>query len=242
MPDFCTLWPGGPKFIQSGHFPLGTDSVLLSDFAGSPAFRRGIDLGCGSGIITLLLLVRFEKLRMTGLEILPEAAGKAVENMALNGLDGRGEIICGDMRLCRERFVSGQFDFAVSNPPYFPQGSGFAPKGGGRVSARTEESCSLGELCSCAAYLVRTGGSFFLVHRPERLSEVFCRMTECGLEPKRLRFVQHTAVSAPSLVLIEGRRGGRPGLRVEPALIMRGDSGDSEEIKRIYHLEAEAAE
>lgn len=118
------LWENGPQFEQSEHFRPGTDSVLLADFVNIGTRRRGIDLGCGSGILPLLLLVRSERLHMTGLEINSEAARVARENMAANALETRCDIISGDIRRCRELFKTGQFDLVVSNPPYFAAGSG----------------------------------------------------------------------------------------------------------------------
>lgn len=240
MSDFCRLWPDGPEFRQSPHFPLGTDSVLLADFARISQYRLGADLGCGSGAISLLLLCLDARVSMTGVELLPEAADIARENMARNGLADRCRIMTGDIRNYKTDFPAGCFDFAVSNPPYFTAGSGYLPSDAGRASARAEDTCSLAELCSAAAYLVRTGGAFFMVHRPERLSEIFCAMSARGIEPKRLRMVQHAAGTAPNLVLIEGRRGGRPGLKIEAPLILREGDGESAEARRIYHLDTEA--
>ena len=235
MAEFTRLFPGGPLFRQAEHFPLGTDSVLLADFVSLAGLGRGVDLGCGSGILSLLLLSRSEKLHMTGLEILPGAAATARDNLAENGLEGRGEIVCGDIRQVRSLFPAGSFDLAVANPPFFPVGSGALPANPARAAARGEVSCSLGELCDAAAYLCRTGGRFCLVHRPERLSELFVAMSSRALEPKRLRFVCARSGAAPSLVLVEGRRGGAPGLRVESALLLEdADGGESEELRRIY--------
>lgn len=240
MAEFNELWPGGPVFAQAEHFRLSTDCVLLADFINISSAARGIDLGCASGAIALLLLSRSRKLHMTGLEIVPEAAALAEENMSANNLSGRSCIVNGDIRLHRELFRSGSFDLVAANPPYFPVGSGYTASDKNRASARDESLCTLEDICRAAAFLCRTGGSFSLVHKPERLSEIFCCMTACGIEPKRMRFVSYKAASAPSLVLIEGRRGGRPGLRTEPPLILTDESGgDSEEIKRIYHRNAE---
>ena len=113
MTDFTELWPGGPRFAQSEHFPLGTDSVLLADFVPLAGARRGVDLGCGGGILALLLLTRAERLHMTGLEILPAAAATAAENMRETALAERSEILCGDIRAVRELFPAGSFDLAV---------------------------------------------------------------------------------------------------------------------------------
>ena len=234
--DIQELWPGGPLFRQSEHFRLGTDSVLLADFTQLRGAERGIDLGCGSGILSLLLAQKSAGLSMTGLELQPEAAAAARENAALNGLEGRIELLEGDIRQHRSLFRAGSFDLAVSNPPYFPADRGAVAPRADRAAARPEANCSLSELCEAAAFLLRTGGSFFLVHRPERLSELCVCLSAHGLEPKRLRLVCHRADSAPSLVLLEARRGGRPGLKIEPPLVLtEPDGGESAEVRRIYH-------
>ena len=236
MSDFTSLWPGGPRFCQAANQALGTDSILLADFARVRGAARGIDLGCGSGILALLLLWREARLRMTGLELDPAAAAIARENLRENALDARAEIVEGDIRAVRAAFRAGSFDFAVANPPYFACGSGGVSPDPARAAARSEASCTLGELCRAAAWLLPSGGRFYLVHRPERLSELCCALAACGLEPKRLRPVAATAGRAPSLILLESRRGGKPGLRWESALCLRGESGtESEELRRIYH-------
>lgn len=236
MRDFTELWPGGPFFAQAEHFKLGTDSVLLADFINCASARRGIDLGCASGAIGLLLLVKSEKLHMTGLELLPDAAELAGRNMARNALEGRSEIICGDIREHRSLFPSGSFDLVSVNPPYFPEGRGLVSPVEGRASARSETQCSLEDICTAAEWLLKTGGGFFMVHKPERLCEIFLAMSRHHIEPKRLRLVCHRADKAPSLVLIEGRRGGKSGLKHEPILILNeSDGSESAEYRRIYH-------
>lgn len=229
------LWPGGPKLLQAEHFRLGTDCVLLADFVNTTGAKRGIELGCASGAAMLLLLKRTEKLHMTGLEILPDAASLAWENMALNNLTDRSEIITGDIRDHRDLFRAGSFDLLVCNPPYFPQGSGALPPDADRAAARSELLCTLPELCAASAFLLRTGGRACFVHRPERLGELLVRLTAAGLEPKRLRLVCRDAQAAPSLVLVEARRGGKPGLTIEASLYLQNPDGtESDEYKRIY--------
>lgn len=236
MSEFFPLWVGGPVFAQAEHFRLSTDSVLLADFVNTAKAKRGIDLGCASGALALLLLAKSEKLHMTGLEIVPEAAELAAENMAQNSLSERSEIINGDIRAHREFFKTGSFDLVVSNPPYFPLGSGLLSPDKQRAAARGETDCTLADICAAAAFLCKTGGSVYFVHKPERLSELFCAMTAVGIEPKRLRHVCHQAQSAPNLVLVEGRRGGNPGLKIEPMLILRNPDGtETDEVLKIYH-------
>ena len=236
MAQFTRLWSEGPVFAQAEHFRMSTDCVLLADFAGAERAAKGIDLGCASGAIALLLLCRTEKLHMTGLELVEQAAELARENMQANELSHRSRIIAGDIRRHRELFRTGEFDLVVSNPPYFPAGSGKLSPDRQRAAARGETECSLDDICTAAAFLLKTGGSFALVHKPERLSEVFCTMSAKGIEPKRLRLVSHKAESAPNLVLVEGRRGGKPGLKIEaPLILCNADGSETEEVKRIYH-------
>ncbi len=236
MTGFARLWPGGPTYAPAEQSPLCTDSVLLADFVRPGSAARGVDLGCGGGILSLLLLWRAPELHMTGLELLPEAAALAAENMIRNGLAERSRMLAGDIREHRRLFPAGSFDLALSNPPYFPLGSGALSPDPGRAAARGETDCSLAELCAAAAWLLRSGGRFSLIYRPERLSELFCALSAAGLEPKRLRLVCPRPDSAPSLVLAEARRGGKPGLSIEPPLVLTdGDGRESEELKRIYH-------
>lgn len=236
MPEFTALWEGGPAFAQAEHFRLSTDCVLLADFVNVAGRKRGIDLGCASGAIALLLLWRSPRLHMTGLELLEDAAELAEKNMEKNALQDRSRIICGDIRRHRGLFKSGSFDLVAANPPYFPVERGKLSPDEKRSGARGEVSCSLEDICAAASYLCCTGGSFSVVYKPERLSELFCAMTAHGLEPKRLRLVCYRQDSAPSLVLVEGRRGGKPGLDILPPLILTGpDGGDSQEVLRIYH-------
>lgn len=229
------LWPGGPRFYQSAHFRLSTDSVLLADFAGKPGALRGVDLGCGSGILSLLLLDKAPRLRMTGLELQEAALGVARENMRANGLDARFEAVCGDWRRVRDCFRPGAFDLAVCNPPYFAAASGAISPDPARAAARAETDGTLGELAAAAAWLLHTGASLFLCYRPERLSELFVCLSARGLEPKRLRLVHHRADSACALALVEARRGGKSGLRVEsPLVLFDGDGAESADYRRIY--------
>ena len=235
MFNACELWPGGPIYGQDPAVRLGTDSVLLADFVRPGGAKRGIDLGCGGGILGLLLLCRSEKLHMTGLELRPDAAALGRENLERNGLSERGEILTGDIREHRNLFAPGSFDLAVSNPPYFPAGSGGVSPDPARAAARGEESCTLSQLCEAASWLLHTGGRFCLVHRPERLSELFVCMSQNGLEPKRLREVCSRPGAAPSLILAEGLRGGKPGLVIEPPLLLTDAEGEeSGEVRRIY--------
>lgn len=231
------LWPGGPKFMRNtGAFSLGTDAVLLSDFAAKKPAKRACDLGCGTGIISVLLGWNDPYVSVDGIELQPEWADLARANVTLCKLDDRINIITGDLRRHRNFLTAGAYDLVVSNPPYYAAGSGKSAERESTATAREERTCTLGDVCAAAAYLTRWGGRFALVHKPERLTEIICTLRTNGLEPKRLRMVQHKSAAAPNLILIESRRGGNPSLTVEPPLILAEDNGnDTSEIKRIYH-------
>ncbi len=200
-----------------GVFPLGQDTEALGGFAQVRAGETVCDLGCGSGALSLYLLARQPSLRVTGLELDGAAAALAEENFSANRLDAR--VVRGDLRRVRELFPAGSFALAVSNPPYFAAGSGSS--GGG---ARMEETCTLREVCAAAGWLVKNGGRFALVHRPERLCDLFCALRANALEPKRLRFVQ-AGERPPSAVLVEAYKRARPGVQVLPVLMTQTGGG-----------------
>lgn len=193
-------------------FPLGQDSLLLGAFATARRGDRVCDLGCGAGALLLLLAGRVSPLTLTGVESSPQDAALARRNLAENGLTG--EIYTGDLRRVCKTLPAGGFSLAISNPPYFEVGRG-VPGG----PARTEEA-GLAHWCAAAGRLVKNGGRFALVHRPERLADLFAALRQSGLEPKRLQLVQHDCQTPPSAVLVEAVRQGRPGLEVLPAQLM----------------------
>lgn len=196
---YTLSWP-------EGVFPLGGDALALGEFATVKPRWKVCDLGTGSGVLLLLLARREASLDLYGVERDELSARTARENLARNGL--LGAILHGDLR--QVDLPAGQFDLVVSNPPYFPVGSG-ASSG----PARSEEFCTLDELCAAAARLVKNGGRFALCHRPERLADVICTLRAHGLEPKRMKLVSHGPGYPPSLLLVEAVRQGRSGLTIE---------------------------
>ncbi len=230
------LWCGGPGLIQSDEvFKLGTDSVLLADFATVGKDTKVCDLGCGSGVISIILSSSKDCL-CTGVELQEAACRLTQRNIDINNLGDKITVVHGDLRRCREFMEAGAFDAVVTNPPYFSENSGKRADNPAIAVARDEGCCTLEDVISAAAYLIRWGGKFFIVHRPENLARIFSLMTQYKIEPKRLRTVSHRRGDAPNLILVEGRRGGKPGLIIEKPLVLTEDSGeDTQEIKRIYH-------
>ena len=169
MERWDTLWPGGWTFcFGDGAFKPSTDSFLLGSF---PPLRRSwrvCDLGAGTGLLGLLLLAREPSLTVTGLELSPAACALAERTAAANGLTGRLVTLPCALRERQQLPQAGTFDLAVSNPPYFPAGGGKTALGS-RGDARSELTCTMAQLCGAASYLLRSGGQFCLVYRPERL-------------------------------------------------------------------------
>lgn len=233
MKTLRELWPGGPVYRGDA---VSADSLALADFAGGAGAAAGCDLGCGSGLLMLLLCHGRPSLRMTGVELREEAAAECRENLLANGLGERCRVIRGDLR--ELSLPAGEMDLVIANPPYFPAGAGAASPDAGRELMR-RESATLDELCAAAARLLRVGGRFCLVHRTERMPEVFAALAAAGLAPKRLRLMAARMGSAPELFLCEGRKGARPGLRTEPTLFQFGpDGAETAEYRRITHWEA----
>ena len=200
-----------------GGFPLGGAALALGRFATVRRGWRTCDLGCGSGAVGLLLLEREPSLALTGVERDPAAVASARRTFARNGL--AVQVLTGDLR-DRELLPAGTFDLAVANPPWHPLGAGTS---GG--PERSEEGCTLEEVCAAAGRLVRNGGRFALVHRPERLPELFAALERSGFAPKRMALVQHRRDTPPSAVLVEGARQGRPGLEVLPTVFLEEGAG-----------------
>lgn len=232
------LW-GGFSLIQDDRFfKLGQDSMLLSAFAAPPPRAKVLDLGCGNGALGVLLCARHDRICVTGLEIQPEVAELAQENAVLNGLQHRMHIVCGDLKQYKQLFPTGAFDYIICNPPYFATESGYLAAGKNRNTARQEIGCNAADAVQAAAYFVKYGGRAAFVYRPERVCELILTMKQCGLEPKRLRFVHQHAQAVPSAVLVEARRGSAPGVQVLPPLLVRGaDGAYTDEYCAIYHRE-----
>ena len=233
MPE--TLWDGGPILNQApGVFPMGTDSILLADFARPGPRDRVLDLGTGTGILPILLLFDRPRLTAAAVELEERATELAASNFEANGLSDWIRLIPGDLRQHRQLIPTGQFDLTVSNPPYFGVGSG-PDAASGLKNARGDGTCTLEDLCQAAAWATRWGGNFCLVFRPDRLCDLIVSLRNAGFEPKRIRPVHHTRSSPVNLILVEARRGGNPGLTWEKDLYLRDDSGNETlELQRIY--------
>ncbi len=233
----CDLQRGGLRLLQAeGGFRFGTDSVLLADFAAVRKNELVADMGTGSGVIPLLICAREESCSVDAVELHPETAERARRSVALNGLTHRIRIHTADVRDAARVLGFERYPLVVSNPPYVQPGEGLTSPDAGRALARGGEGvCPIEDWTAACAALLKNGGRLCFVFPAEGLLRLCDAMRRSRVEPKRLRFVAAGAEKSPSLLLLEGRKQGRPGLRVLPALITHTpEGGFSEEMMRIY--------
>lgn len=220
------LQRNGYQIIQHPEkFCFGMDAVLLSGFARAKKGSRVLDLGTGTGIIPILMSARTEAAHLTGLEIQEESADMARRSVMLNGLQERIHIVQGDIKEAGTLFGAASFDVVTSNPPYMIGDHGLQSPTSPKAIARHEILCTLEDVISQAARLLKPGGNFFMVHRPFRLAEIMVLLHQYHLEPKRMQLVHPYVDQEPNMVLLEANRGGKPRIRVEPPLVVFQEPG-----------------
>lgn len=232
----------GYRIIQDPkRFCFGIDAVILSGFARVKKGETVLDFGTGTGILPLLLEGRTEGKHFTGLEIQPDSAQMAQRSVALNELEQKIDIVTGDIKTASQQFGASVFDVVTCNPPYMNEGGGLQNPSDAKAIARHEILCTLEDVVREAAKVLRPGGRFYMVHRPQRLTDIICLLRQYGLEPKRLRFVHSYVDKAPTMVLIEAGRGSKPMIQVQPPLIIyRAPNEYTDEIYEIYYGEGQA--
>ncbi len=226
----------GYKIIQNpDYFCFGIDAVLLSFYAKTKAGDKVIDLGCGNGIIPLLLSARQDDLDITGLEIQKQNAEMAKRSVAYNKLEEQIHIVTGDIKDAANQLGASSFDIVTTNPPYMIADHGLKNRQDAKSIARHEVACSLEDILQQSAKLLKVKGRFYMVHRPFRLAEIMSKMVKVGIEPKRMRLVYPYVDKEPNMVLIEGIKGGRPRITVEKPLIIYEKPGQyTQEVYEIY--------
>ena len=215
------FFPRGLIQPESG-YRFSLDSLLLSCFAHAGRRQRGVDLGCGCGVIGIGMVLRQPDLHVCGIDINPDAIRAAEENKVNLHLIDKLTFESADVAEWRpERVV----DFVVSNPPYRELGTGRTSRGEGRRAARFEDRGTFAEFARCAAVALKTKGKFSFVHLPERLPELMSGLSDNGLVPKRMRMVHGRADETAKMVLMETVKAGGAGLKVEPPLILHQGKG-----------------
>ena len=249
------------KIIQNDEgFCFGIDSVLISDFAKEiKNGSTGVDLGTGTGIISILLAAKTNLKKIIGIEIQKNVADMAKRSVELNKLENKIEITNMDLKnilnlkdmgakVNKEnqknaisKVLTREFaDFVITNPPYKKLETGKVSRSEYKYISRHEVTANLEDLIKVSKYLLKDKGSFFMVHRPDRLVDIIDLMRKYKLEPKKMRFVYSYIDKEPVLVLIKGIKNARPFLKIEKPLIIYNENGEyTDEIYKIYDKKRE---
>ncbi len=207
---------------KSAGLTFGTDALLLASYIQEKPNARALELGGGSGIISLLLLARKKAAHITVSEIQPDYAALIARNAALNGMQEQLTVLTGDLRALTPAPDDGSFRYVFTNPPYMKP-TGLLNREEAKAIARHELHGDIGDFCRVAAAKLTFGGHFYAVYRPERLTDLLEAMRRADIEPKKLTLVHADVAAPPSLVLVMGRRGGGASLVCTPPLILHTD-------------------
>lgn len=217
---------GGFELIQDPKkFCFGVDAVFLSDFVRVRPGENVLDMGTGNGIIPVLLSAKTEARHITGLEIQEDTAEMARRSVAHNHLEDRIDIVTGDIKEAAELFKPAFFDVITTNPPYMLADHGMRNPDDAKAIARHEVLCSLDDILRESMRLMQDKSRFYMIHRPFRLTEIMIKMHQYKIEPKRIRFIHPYIDKEPVMVLVEGVRGAKPRVTVEPPLIIYDRNG-----------------
>lgn len=227
------------KIIQNSQgFCFGIDAILLSDFAKDmKKSELVVDLCTGTGVIPILLAGKTEAKKIIGVEIQEECADMAKRSVTLNNLENRVEIINIDLKFLKNVIPSATVDVVTVNPPYMKKGTGVINEKNAIIISKHEVSCTLEDVIKEAARLLKFNGEFYMIHKSERIADVFCTMRKYKIEPKRVRFVYPQIDKPSNLVLVEGTRSGKEFLKHEKPLIVYKENKEyTDEIYKIYNI------
>jgi len=208
---------------RKGGLTFGTDAYLLAAFVRANPYHLCCELGGGCGVIPLLCMGRGKYRHMVTAEIQPVYADIIRRNAERNGMADRITVINDDVRNLSPAMIGGEADAVLSNPPYMRNDSGKSNENEEMSIARRELNGTIGEFCSAASRLLKFGGLFYVVYRPDRMAELFDALGEANLEPKRMITVYPTVHDKPCLILVEAKKGAKPSLIQAPPLIIYED-------------------
>ena len=206
-------------YQNEGSLAYGTDAYLLSAYMRRQTKERACEFGAGSGVISLLTAARGNFSHITALEIQENIAEIAARNVEINGFSEKIDVICRDIRE-KDVSMNGAFGVVFSNPPYMTATSGKLGKNDADSASRHELNGGIDDFADAASRLLKYGGLFYVVYRPDRLAELLCACKLHGLEPKRMTLVYPTENHVPCLVLLEAKKNGAPGIFVTKPLII----------------------
>ena len=216
-------------------YRFSLDAVILAWHVVPAAGAKILDIGTGCGIIPIILAYRHREITINGLEIQPQLAALARENVAVNGMEDRITIICEDIDQAASRMPAGQNDLVICNPPFRKAAAGRINPNPERAIARHEIKTNLTEIITAAGRLLRTSGDFMAVYSATRLTDIVSALRQGKIEPKELRMIHSRAKDPAKLILIKGKKNGRPGIAVPAPLIIYNEDGTyTDEAKKMF--------
>lgn len=221
--------------LPTGTFPLSTDSVVLAHFVRIPKHARVLDLGSGCATLGLLLCASDPGCHVTGIELSEASHHAALENIRRNDLTERLYSLCADLRELPREFADGSFHCCVSNPPYFSGG----PASSTTPLARRDDCCSPEDLFRAASKALKYGGDFYLVHKPEKLAQLIICGAACAMELKQLTLVRHREGSPVSMILLQFKKGAKPGLQLHEQCLFDSHGNPTDYYREVYHIKGD---
>lgn len=215
-------------------FRFGVDAVLLGNFAEIKKGDKVIDLCSGTGIVPFIIAGKKEPEKIIGLEIQEELAEMAARSSSLNSLKGRVEFIKGDLKNLKLLATLGKFNAVTVNPPYKSADSSLLSLNEKEKIARFEIKCNLDDVIKASKLLLIDNGKLFMVHRPDRMADIFETLRKYKIEPKKVKFVHPDIHKTPNIMLIEAQNNGGKFLKILPPLYVYENGKYSKEIDKIY--------
>ena len=216
-------------------YRFSIDAVLLAYQAAPRSGDKVIDLGTGCGIISLIMAFRHPDITVYAIEVQEELAQVAIANVKNNHLQDRITVLGADMKTIKPDMTAGPVDLVVCNPPYRRPGSGRINPHNQRAVARHELKANLQDVIGSAGRMLKTAGRFVVIYTAERTTDIFFQMRTDGIEPKCMRTIHSNSRSEAKLILIEGIKGGNPGLKIAPPLMVYDENGDyTDEVQQMF--------
>lgn len=234
MSEFVTFLTDDYKVLQDDDgYLFSADSVLLANLAKIGKDDTVLDLGSGSGVMSILVSVKKGAKKVVGVEIDSCTSDMSRRSVKMNHLDDKIQIVTGDVKDVKALLTAGSFDKAICNPPYFGGDDGLE-KTSQRAVARKQGDCSLNDFVFAASYALKNGGDFFIVYKADRLVELITTLHQNGLEPKHITYVYPKLSKGVDTVIISAKKGGKLGLQSSTLILMDEEGKYTEKVKELY--------